>query len=135
MTTWTVTGLLDEQSSELLVAAVIPGVHVAADPASHTGELGRFCLTVEADSAEKAEAIACAMAEGDDPEFDDDIVVCFTRGQVNEWAGRRLTGYELSRLHEALPSSSIAEAVSQIAGALGTGDDGDESDKGPERDR
>jgi len=58
MTTWTVTGLLDDDNGDLLVAAVIPGRHMTADSQPSSGNLKRFCDHVEAETADEAEALA-----------------------------------------------------------------------------
>jgi hypothetical protein len=67
---------------------------------------------------EKTRQIAYAINDGPEPEFDDDIAVSFTRDQVNEWAGRRLTDDELARLEEALPNSTFPETVGLIVGSM-----------------
>lgn len=68
---------------------------------------------------EREYEIAFAAADPDVPEFDDDVVVAFTRDQVNEWAGRRLTDEELARITEALPLSSLPVAVYALVATLG----------------
>jgi hypothetical protein len=44
--------------------------------------------------------------------------VTLTRGQLNEWAGFELTDDELARLDDAIPNSSIPEAVGVIADSI-----------------
>lgn len=45
-----------------------------------------------------------------------------SRGQAEEWAGVKLTDAELERLREAIPNSSIPDAIDTIVHeALGIG--------------
>jgi len=67
------------------------------------------------------------------PEFDDDLVVAFTREQVNEWAGRRLTDTELTRINEVAAESAIPLGIFAIAAALGQ-DEPEEEPETPEFD-
>lgn len=48
--------------------------------------------------------------------------LCFSRDQVEEWAGRPLTRAELDRLAAALPHSSLPECVAEVARAVITVD-------------
>ena len=115
---WTVTGLFDQDARTLLVAAVFEGGHRAKDEESQSGGMGRFCVTVDASSTEEAEQQARDIAEGTVPERDDDIVLTFTRGQVNAWADRRLNDDELEQLEEALPNSTLPTVVGMVADSI-----------------
>jgi hypothetical protein len=44
--------------------------------------------------------------------------ITLTRGQLNAWAGRDLTDEEVDTLEEAIPNSSIPEAVQLMADSL-----------------
>lgn len=53
--------------------------------------------------------------EDDGPDLGPDSVgVKLTRGQVNAWAGYELDGDQLDQLEEAIPNSSIPEAIGTI---------------------
>jgi hypothetical protein len=67
---------------------------------------------------EREYEIAFAAADDDVPEFDDDVVVGFTREQVNAWAGRRLTDDELAQVGDQAALGSIPGAVAAIAASL-----------------
>jgi hypothetical protein len=54
----------------------------------------------------------------------DPPVLLISAEQIDEWAGRRLTADQLERLAEAIPNSSIPEAIDTIVNeALDLGDD------------
>jgi hypothetical protein len=65
MSTWTVVGLRDGDSGELLVAGVLEGEHPARDSGPLSGRFGRYCTFVQADTADQAERLACAAVDGD----------------------------------------------------------------------
>lgn len=44
--------------------------------------------------------------------------ITLTRGQLNAWAGRDLTDEEVETLEEAIPNSSIPEAIQLMADSL-----------------
>lgn len=44
--------------------------------------------------------------------------ITITRGQLEDWAGRRLTDDEVERLDECIPNSSIPEAIETIVGSF-----------------
>jgi hypothetical protein len=44
----------------------------------------------------------------------DDVVLSFTRDQVNAWVGRPLTDHEFGHLDYALPLSTLPETIGQI---------------------
>ena len=61
-------------------------------------------------------AILSALPEGDGPG------ITLTRGQLEAWAGRELTDEEVEQIDEAIPNSSIPEAIDQIADSLTRGE-------------
>jgi len=54
-------------------------------------------------------AILSALPEGDGPG------ITLTRTQLEEWAGEALTDQQVEALEEAIPYSSIPEAINTIA--------------------
>lgn len=49
---------------------------------------------------------------------EEQIGITLTRGQLEAWAGRKLTNMEVERLDEAVPHSSIPEAIAVIVDNL-----------------
>jgi hypothetical protein len=51
-------------------------------------------------------------------EFTDGPGITLSRGQLEAWAGRRLSEEEIERLGDAIPHSSIPQAIGQIVSAF-----------------
>jgi hypothetical protein len=47
-----------------------------------------------------------------------ELTVEITRGQLEAWAGRKLTDEEVRRLDDAFPNSSVPEAFATMVDAL-----------------
>jgi hypothetical protein len=57
--------------------------------------------------------------------LDADVVPLITREQLESWAGRPLTEDDLDRLDDAIPNSSIPEAIGEIVAGMDSRDGGD----------
>lgn len=51
--------------------------------------------------------------------MDDRLTVTITRDQLECWAGRELSDDEVARLDDAIPMSSIPEAIGTIVDSFG----------------
>jgi hypothetical protein len=52
--------------------------------------------------------------------------ITLTRSQLEEWAGRPLSGDDLDRLASAIVNSSIPDAINEIVAGFDDGEDSDE---------
>jgi len=117
---WTVNRLMDPSLWDIETAEGSEG----PDALAELDEISRRLRNIRRIAAarlalEREQEIAAALEDDDVPEFDDDLVVAFTREQVNEWAGRRLTDAELARINEVAAESAVPLGIFAIAAAIG----------------